>query len=160
MMYLSIILCFLCFGVIEFLAYVNSSFSLSFWEISATITSNIFFCLPFPCLPTDTPIHDYYMWNHLKLFHGSLMLFSFPSVIHFLCVWIWIVSIATTSNSLIFSYALSHLPLFPSGIIFISDTLFFISRNSVVSFYIFHVSNEQGNSSFNFLRTWNPINAF
>ena len=159
-MYLSIILCFLCFGVIEFLPHVSSSFSWSFWKISATITSNIFFCLPFPYLPTEIPIHDYYIWNHSKLFHGSLRLFSFPSVIHFLCVWIWIVSITTTSNSLIFSSALSHLPLFPSGIIFISDTLFFISRNSMVSFYIFHVSNEHGIPSFSLLRTWNTINAF
>ena len=159
-MYLSIILCFLCFGVIEFLPHVSSLFSWSFWKISATITSNIFFCLPFPYLPKEIPIHDDYIWNHSKLFHGSLRLFSFPLVTHFLCVWIWIVSIATTSNSLIFSSALSHLPLFPSGIIFISDTLFFIPRNSIVSFYIFHVSNENGIPSFSLLRMWNTINAF
>ena len=136
-------LCLSCLRFIELLASELTAF-IKFWKFSA-ISSNIFFCYSFP--HQSSSWESNYMYDRLLgIAHRSrkLLFFCFLNLF-FLCAPFWILPIATSSNTLILSFAVSYLLLIAWSEFFTSDVVLFSSRNLIILKIIFHFSPQYTN---------------
>ena len=79
---------------------------------------------------------------------------------HFFSVF-WTVSSTMSFSSLIFSYIIPNLSLITSNIFFISDTVVFNFRSTILIFFnVFHVCTNMFNLFPSFLNTWNIVIKF
>lgn len=98
--------------------------------------------LPPPILLLGVQLHVWKTaWYCLQVTETLVLLLN----LFFLCAPFWILPIATSSSTLIFSFAVSYLFLIAWSELFTSDVVLFSSRNLIILKIIFHFSPQYAN---------------